>query len=62
MGTAKLTPRLRRADQRLCQILAPVLQHLVDGRAAFIVAGVDVGAVFDEKLMISATCRVSLLG
>jgi hypothetical protein len=36
--------------QNLRQILAPVLQNLVDGSAAVVVLRVDVGAVFDEKL------------
>ena len=32
------------------QILAAILQHLVDGSAACVVPGVDVGAVCEEKL------------
>ena len=36
--------------QNLRQIRAAVLQHLVDRSAAFVVLGVDVGTVFDEKL------------
>lgn len=37
------------STQNLGQILAAILQHLVEGSAAFLVPGVDVGAVFDEK-------------
>ena len=36
--------------QNLRQIPAAVLQHLVGGSAAFVVPGVGVGAVGDEKL------------
>ncbi len=36
--------------QNLRQILAAVLQHLVDGSAACVVLGARVGAVCDEKL------------
>ena len=49
--------RLRRSrrlaampTQNFRQILAAVSQHLVDGSAACVVLGVDVGALFEEKL------------
>jgi hypothetical protein len=38
------------STQNLRQILAAVLQYLVDGSAACVVFGVEVGTVFDEKL------------
>src|SRR5262245_42698294 len=36
--------------QYLCQVRAAVLQHLVEGSAAFVVLAARVGTVFDEKL------------
>jgi hypothetical protein len=35
--------------QNFRQILAAILQHLVDGSAACVVPGIDVGAVIDVR-------------
>ena len=50
-GEPRRSPRVATVPaQNGCQILAAILLHVVVGSVVCVVLGVDVGAVFEEKL------------